>query len=103
MRIDEDTRKNERIFSLKCNGIPLQVTIPNHEFKQDFEKVVPIINGQLRNSMRCIKYFGRLHNNMSKEELGKKMNSLVASDTGEGIRVDDDMLPEWTPFYNDLK
>lgn len=83
-----------KLFRLYANGIQLQVTCTIQEWVDDFDNTLKKVNENFRNSIRYIKYYGKLP---KKPDL-KKMNAWTKGETGISMKVKNDPLPEFQPF-----
>lgn len=88
------TGPNNKLFSLKANGIQLQVSCTLQEFKEEHEKTMEKVNENFRNSIRYIKLFGKL----PKKPDPKKLNVWTQTDTGIAVRGNKMPVKEFVPF-----
>lgn len=97
VRIEEmtvATGPTHKLFSLRANGIPLQVSCTLKEFKEDHEKTMKSINSNFENSIRIIKLYGDV------KKFDKKMlNVWTQTDTGVSCRANKLPIPEFEGFH----
>lgn len=88
------TENDTKVFSLKANGIPLEVSCTLKEFKENLQETLDKVNENFRNSLRYIKYY----KNLPKNPDAKQLNVWVASDTGLAVRLKNAPVKEFIPF-----
>jgi hypothetical protein len=78
-------------------SLKFEMSCPNHQLSQEnLDK----INESFRNSIRFMKHYAGFPNReVSKEDMDAAMNKLTSTNYGIGIRISEDPLPEYTPFF----
>lgn len=83
-------------FRVRGNGILFEILVPNHELDQ---AKLEEVNEKFANSLRVIKHTAGYFNDQATDKDGAKiLNMLTTTNTGVGIRVKDDPLPEFIRF-----
>lgn len=83
-------------FRIRGNGILFEQLAHREKFN---DKQLAEINDNFRNSLRIVKHTGGwLRDDSEKSEVEQIMNKLSSTNTGVGIRIKDDPLPEFVPF-----
>lgn len=86
-------------FQIRGNGILFEQLAHREKFSK---KHLDEINENFRNSLRLVKHTGGwVRDDSTKEEVEQIMNKLSSTNTGVGIRIKDDPLPEFVPFILD--
>jgi hypothetical protein len=88
--------KDTHLFTLRGNGIKFQIECHNYELDQ---KKLKENNDSFKGSLQYIKHYaGYPDNTVSLEEMKKALEKLSSTNTGIGVRIMDDPLPEFQPF-----
>lgn len=82
------------LFTLRANGIKLQVSCTLKDFYEDNKKTMEKVNENFRNSLRYIKLYKKL----PKKPDPKKLNVWTSTDTGVAVRGNKMPIKEFEPF-----
>jgi hypothetical protein len=83
-------------FQVRANGHLFQIFCHNSELTP--EKIAEI-NAQFKNSLRYLKHYaGFFDETASEKDIKKAMTKLSGTTNGIAIRIEDDLVTEFTPF-----